>query len=176
MHLEHSLVSTERAEHAYGALDNVKVSLVGVASEDIHVKLPELAQATSLWALVAVHIGNREPFEWVVKLAHLCRNHAGYRWSHLGTDSKHSAAAVSKVVGLLLGDLLSAFGDIQLKRLYHRRVVFVKSRKLKCLAYLSEKPVAQLHVVGIKISCTLVRLGRKLFVAHFYSPFSFFFI
>ena len=163
---EHRLVRTVCLEYVDRAGDTFKICLVGIASEDVDVYLPELAETSSLGTLVAVHIGNREPLEREIELTHLTCDHTGNAGGHFGTDSKSAVTAVGKVVGLFVRDLLTALCGIEFERLEHRSVVFLEGSKFKCLADLTEEPVAETHILGIKITCTLIGLGRKKLCAH----------
>ena len=170
MDAEHRLVRAVSAQKRHGAFDHVQIGLVGVAPENIHVELPELAQAAALRALVAVHVGDGKPFERVVEFTHFARHHARHRGRHLGADRKAAPPAVGKVIGLFFGKFLAAFGGVDIERFQHRPAVFLKASRFQHLAHLAEKPVAQFHFAGIEIPRAFVGQNGQFGCFHVQDP------
>ena len=118
-----------------------------------------LAKTSALGTLVSVKIGDRKPLKREVELAYLTCNKTCYGRSHFRANGKSSSASVSKVIGLLVGDLLAAFCNLHFKVFEHRTVIFFKCGKLKRLADFSKEPIAQTHIVGVKVTGTFIGLS-----------------
>ena len=119
-----------------------------------------LAKSAALRALIAVEVRDAEPLERHIQLCALCCNESGNGRSHFGADSQTATTAVLEVIGLFASDFLAAFCYIEVKTFNHRAVIFVEGGQLKRVSDLSEEPVAELHVVGVKVSCALIGLCR----------------
>ena len=78
-------------------------------------------------------------------------------------ERQTAVAAIHKIVGLLGRNFLTAFCGVEVERLEHRTVVFLKRGGFQNAADNAEEPIPQAHFLRVEISCALVGLGGQFF-------------
>ena len=132
-----------------------------VTAQDVHIELPVLAQTPLLRPLITPEIRNAKKPDGPRKLMNPRRHQTRHCGRHFGTNSNLAISPIDKMIELLVDEFFARLCGIEVKTLNHGTAVLKIAKRARHLGELSEHPVSELHVFGVKIACALVGFGRN---------------
>jgi hypothetical protein len=118
----------EGQHQVQGQLQDLNIGVDGGAAEDVAVKLPELAVAASLGALVAPEVSDAKETQRLLGLAVKAGHHASHRGGHLRADGQVAPAPVGDNQQLFAAHIFARFGPVNVGQLEDGGHIFLKPK------------------------------------------------